>query len=82
MALVDWYRQSQKQMLLQRVLSHSLAHTIRLYPRFGKTVFFEYAITNPFAHEERFQIEINDPELRLVTAFDEWIHLRKSCRYL
>jgi hypothetical protein len=48
--------------------------------RFGKTQFFEYPITNPFAHEERFQIEINDPELRLVTAFDEWLHLRRACR--
>lgn len=48
--------------------------------RFGKTLFFEYPITNPFAHEERFQIEINDPELRLVSAFDEWIHLRRACR--
>lgn len=103
MTLVNWYRQSQKQMLLQRVLSHSLAHTIHIYPRygaylcvcqlqvvtptiflaihrFGKTQFFEYPLTNPFAHEERFQIEISDPELRLVTAFDEWLHLRRACR--
>lgn len=50
--------------------------------RFGKTQFFEYPITNPFAHEERFQIEISDPELRLVTAFDEWLHLRRACRYV
>lgn len=33
MTLVNWYRQSQKQLLLQRVLSHSLAHNIRIYPR-------------------------------------------------
>lgn len=49
--------------------------------RFGKALFFEYPITNPFAHEERFQINVADPELRLVTAFDEWIHLRRACRY-
>jgi len=48
--------------------------------RFGKALFFEYPITNPFAHEERFQINVADPELRLVTAFDEWIHLRRACR--
>lgn len=34
MTLVNWYRQSQKQMLLQRVLSHSLAHIVRIYPRY------------------------------------------------
>lgn len=33
MTLVNWYRQGQKQELLQRVLSHSLALSIRLYPR-------------------------------------------------
>jgi Ca2+-binding EF-hand superfamily protein len=33
LAMVDWYRQGQKRMLLQRVLSHSLASTIYLYPR-------------------------------------------------
>jgi Ca2+-binding EF-hand superfamily protein len=33
LTLIDWYRQGQKQMLLQHVLSHSLAHTMHLYPR-------------------------------------------------
>jgi len=80
MALVNWYRQSQKKLLLQRVLSHSLAETVRIYPRFGKTLFFEFPVTNPFSHEERFIIDVNDPELRLVTAFDEWLHLRQTCR--
>mmetsp|Transcript_15418 Transcript_15418/g.16702 ORF Transcript_15418/g.16702 Transcript_15418/m.16702 type:complete len:1790 (+) Transcript_15418:1-5370(+) len=80
LTLIDWYRQGQKQMLLQHVLSHSLAHTIRLYPRFGKTLFFEYPIHNPFNHEERFDIEINDSELRLVTNIDEWNHLRKTVK--
>jgi len=80
MALVNWYRQSQKKLLMQRVLSHSLASSIRIYPRFGKTLFFEFPVTNPFSHEERFIIDTNDPELRLVTSFDEWLHLRQSCR--
>jgi hypothetical protein len=35
MTLVNWYRQSQKQQLLQRVLSHSLAHIVHIYPRYG-----------------------------------------------
>eukprot|EP01038_Epipyxis_sp_PR26KG_P004534 gene4534-6404_t len=80
MTLINWYRQSQKQQLLQKVLSHSLAFSIWIYPRFGSTLFFEYPITNPFGHEERFIIEINDPELKLVTSYDEWFHLRKTCR--
>ena len=80
MALVNWYRQGQKQMLLQRVLSHSLGEEIQIYPRFGKTLFFEYPVANPFAHEERFIIEVNDPELRVVTNFEEWSLLRQKNR--
>ena len=48
--------------------------------RFGKTLFFEQPITNPFGHEERFLLSLEDPELRLVTAFDEWLHLRRHTR--
>ena len=76
MALINWYRQSQKKNMLQRVLSQSLVCSVDIHPRFGKTVFFEQPFTNPFAYEERFVIELNDPELRLVTNFDEWLHLR------
>jgi Ca2+-binding EF-hand superfamily protein len=80
MALVNWYRQGQKQMLLQRVLSHSLGDSLQIFPRFGKTLFFEHPLSNPFAHEERFIIEVNDPELRIVVNFEEWLHLRNTCR--
>lgn len=50
-----------------------------LLDSFGTTLFFEYPITNPFAHEEVFTIDIQDPELRLVTDFSEWCLLRHSC---
>ena len=139
MALINWYRQSQKHMLIQRVLSHSLAARERIYPRlatlssaffsylvhyhhlfpiflaillyylllsdvyldeftavfyiywitnvliyyrFGKTLFFEHPITNPYSHEERFLIEFDDTELRLVTNLEEWMQLRQCCRYV
>jgi len=78
MALVNSYRQSQKKQLLQQVLSHSLAVDIRIYPRFGKTLYFEQPFTNPFNHEERFVIDVNDPELRVVTNFEEWMQLRAT----
>lgn len=48
--------------------------------RFGKTLFFEQPLTNPFGHEERFLISLEDSELRLVTGFDEWLMLRQTCR--
>lgn len=85
MVIIDWYRQGQKQALLQQVLSHSLAHTVHLFARFGTTLFFEYPLTNPFGHEERFEVElpvdvISGQELRLVTSFDEWTMLRRTVR--
>ena len=128
MALIDWYRQSQKKLLLQRVLSHSLSTNISLFPRyvycisyyylhfplilplfsacltlfsayfllilclivplfspyfnhrFGKMLFFEYPLTNPFGHEERFIIEIptNETELKLIIRTEEWIYCRNN----
>jgi hypothetical protein len=56
-----------------------ISHPPILY-RFGKTLFFEQPLTNPFGHEERFLLSLEDSELRLVTAFDEWLHLRQHCR--
>ena len=80
MALIEWYRQSQKRVLLQKVLSHSLATSVYIYPRFGVTQFFEHPLTNPYGHEERFILSVEDHELRLVTGFDEWLHLRQHCK--
>lgn len=48
--------------------------------RFGKTLFFEYPITNPFGHEERFVIDVPDGELRLITSIEEWLFCRKYLR--
>lgn len=78
MQIISWYRQSQKKNLLQRVLSQSLVSNVNIFPRFAKTVFFEQAFTNPFNFEERFVIELNDPELRLVTNLQEWLYLREN----
>ena len=51
-----------------------------LFCRFGITQFFEHPLTNPYGHEERFILSVEDPELRLVTGFDEWLHLRQHCK--
>lgn len=65
----------------------TITHLLLPYPlcivnRFGTTLFFEHPITNPFGHEERFMLYLEDPrrELRVVSAIDEWIHLRQKCR--
>ena len=69
--------------LRMRAYFISLTSLLILYfIRFGKTLFFEHPINNPFGHEERFLIDIksDESELRLVTSLDEWIQLRAHCR--
>jgi Ca2+-binding EF-hand superfamily protein len=78
MALIQWYREGQKQKMLQRIMAHALGKNIRIYPRFGKALFFEFEMTNPFAHDERFVIETNDSELQVVRRLDEWKYLRRN----
>ena len=53
---------------------------ISVYFRFGKTLFFEQPLTNPYGHEERFLLSVEDAELRIVTAYDEWLYLRTHTR--
>ena len=79
-ALVNSYREGQKQLMLQKVLSHSFSSSLEIYPRFGKTLFFELPVKNPFNYEETFFIESSDPEMKIVVNFDEWIHLRQTMR--
>jgi len=50
-----------------------------IYPSFGKRLFFELKVTNPFNREETFVVHCDDPrhELRVVTDEDEWRFLRR-----
>lgn len=48
--------------------------------RFGQLLFLELPLSNPFGHEERFEVSIADPELKVVTSFGEWQQLRRTVR--
>ena len=39
-------------------------------------MFFEYQLTNPYSHEERFTIEVKDPELNVVADSNVWQYYR------
>eukprot|EP01035_Chromulina_nebulosa_P017501 gene17501-23057_t len=80
MNILQTYRQNYKKDLIQRVLSQSLAKDIDIYPSMGRMMFFELPFSNPFHSEERFIISIDDPELRLLVNYDEWITCRKLTR--
>lgn len=40
-------------------------------------LFFEHPLRNPFNHEERFRIDLDDHQLRVVTGTSEWAYLRR-----
>ncbi|CAM9334375.1 unnamed protein product, partial [Phaeothamnion confervicola] len=78
LALIQWYREGQKKAMVRSVLASSLTTTVRLFYSFGQPLFFEHALRNPFSHEERFRIDVDDPELRVVTDAEEWAYLRRT----
>ncbi len=50
---------------------------VNLFFSFGRTLYFEYPLRNPFGHEERFVIDLQDSELRVITNTEEWTYLRR-----
>jgi nephrocystin-4 len=77
LALISWYREGQKRLAVRSTLMRSLASEYVLFSSFGKTLYFEHPLRNPFGHEERFKIEVDDAELRVVTNAEEWTYLRR-----
>ena len=64
-------------MLLEQTLTLTPSTPSQTFCRFGHTIYFEYTLKNPFGAEERFTIDFNDPELRIVTSSEEWMYLRR-----
>ncbi|KAJ1559780.1 hypothetical protein HK096_011120, partial [Nowakowskiella sp. JEL0078] len=53
----------------------STKHTI--FPSFGRAVYFEFQLSNPFALEKNFAISWDDDELRIIQDESEWRYLRR-----
>ncbi|KAG5181621.1 hypothetical protein JKP88DRAFT_349186 [Tribonema minus] len=77
LALIGWYREGQKRGLVQSVLRHSLTTQYRIHFSFAQPLFWEHPLRNPFNHEERIRIDLEDPCLRVVTCSREWTRLRR-----
>jgi len=70
-------RESRKRSLITDLLKESLTTTHVIFPSFGSVAFFELAFHNPYAHQDCFSIEFDDPELRIVRDIGEWrVHKR------
>ena len=76
--LLRLYREGKKKDLIARMMRESITRDYHIHPSFGRTVFMEFTVKNPFAHEERFAVTVDDPlcELHLVTDASEWRFLR------
>ena len=75
--LVKRYREGQKRTLVGQLLRQSLTSNFKIHPSFGKPCYFEYELSNPYTHEQRFKVAFKDPELRLITDSQEWRHYRE-----
>ena len=60
------------------LLKSNITAEFIIHPSFGTTMFFEYQLTNPYSHEERFIIDIQDPELNVVTDSVVWQYYRET----
>eukprot|EP00953_Heterococcus_sp_UTEX-ZZ885_P009703 5698-Heterococcus_DN1.PRE.1 len=77
LALIGWYREGQKKCLIQSILAASLTTQYRLHFSFGQPLYWEHPLRNPFNHEERFKIDLNDTRLRVIISTEEWKHYRR-----
>jgi Ca2+-binding EF-hand superfamily protein len=75
--VVRRYREGRKKALVSRLLRSNISNEVSIHPSFGRTLFFEFPLTNPYSHEERFSIECADPELRVVLDTAAWRHYRR-----
>ncbi|KAI8794088.1 nephrocystin-4 isoform X1 [Biomphalaria glabrata] len=74
---MDIYRNQTKHDGIISMLSTSITTEHILFPSFGTTEFFEFVLRNPFNNEQTLTIEINDPDLFLVTDAREWRHYKQ-----
>ncbi|KAH9490048.1 Nephrocystin-4 [Bulinus truncatus] len=77
---MDIYRNQTKHDGIINMLSTSITTEHVLFPSFGTVEFFEFVLRNPFNQEQTLIIEINDPELFLVTDAREWRHYKQLCQ--
>ncbi|CAN0495984.1 unnamed protein product [Ectocarpus sp. 12 AP-2014] len=63
--------------MVRHILATSLTTEYNLFFAFASPLFFEHPLRNPFNHEERFRIDLDDHQLRVVTGTSEWAYLRR-----
>jgi len=80
MTLLRLYREGRKRELVAGVLARAVTHSVALYPSCGRPCLVQLTVRNPFPHEERLRVVVDDPtgsrEMRLVTDPAEWGFLR------
>eukprot|EP01084_Bolivina_argentea_P177665 307219_1 len=80
LSLINWVREGKKKASIKAALMKSISTEVNLFFSFGRTLYFEHPLRNPFGHEERFIIELQDAELKVVTNAEEWAYLRRNVK--
>jgi hypothetical protein len=77
--IIENWRDVHRREVILRQLREKLRLIRRIYPSFGKTVFLELKITNPYDREHCFTMKMDeDRELRVVRSLKEWLSLKKA----
>ncbi|RYG53860.1 hypothetical protein EON66_07940, partial [archaeon] len=78
--LAQLYRDGYKRDVMRSLVRSAITTAYHVYAAFGQTYFMEYTFSNPYNHEERFSIRVDDAldELRLVTDVREISLLRRT----
>jgi hypothetical protein len=81
LALLQLYREGRKRDLVNAVLAKTSTFECDLYPSCGRACLLQLTVQNPYPHEERLQVFVEDPsgaaEMRLITDAQEWGFLRQ-----
>lgn len=73
---IDWYRREKKLDFLSRCMTAT--QEVNVSAPFGEAVFLEIEIMNVFNNKDRFKLEVDGIELRLLTSSDELNYFRSN----
>ena len=75
---INWYRREKKLDFLSRCIKHATAQVVTIFAPFAEAIFLEIEIKNPLNNKDRFRLEVDGPELKVLTGGDELQYFRSN----
>ncbi|XP_070560469.1 nephrocystin-4-like isoform X2 [Ptychodera flava] len=73
---IEVYRERSKKEGIFNMLQSAITTEHTIHPSFGHAEFFEFILKNPYNVEHTVSIQIDEPELQLITDTREWRHYK------